>query len=110
MRILGIAALCAALMPAVFLAGCSFGAIKNGLNELQGQPISAAISKLGVPNEDRMIAGQHVYTWYASTFDEGTQLQCKIRIWTTPPGETITGSDYEGNNGMGARYAAKLRG
>jgi hypothetical protein len=110
MRISGIVALGAALMLAIFLAGCSFGTIKTGLADLQGQPVSSAIAKLGVPNEDRMIAGQHVYTWYSSTFDEGTQYQCKIRIMTTPPSETITGSDYEGNNGMCARYAAKLRG
>jgi hypothetical protein len=109
MRVLRIMALGVALTPVILLAGCSFGAIKEGLHGLEGQPIGAAISKLGVPNEDRMIAGQHVYTWYTSTFDEGTQLQCKIRIMTTPPSETITGSDYEGNNGMCARYAAKLR-
>jgi hypothetical protein len=109
MCIMGIVALGAALVPAIFLAGCSFGAIKNGLNDLQGQPIGAAISKLGVPNEDRMIAGQHVYTWYSSTFDEGTQLQCKIRVITGATSDVITGSDYEGNNGMCARYAAKLR-
>jgi hypothetical protein len=110
MRILGVVALGAALTPIIFLAGCSFGAIKSGLADLNGQPISSAIAKLGVPNEDRMIAGQHVYTWYTSTFDEGSQYQCKIRIMTTPPSEMITGSDYEGNNGMCARYAAKLRG
>jgi hypothetical protein len=109
MRKLGIVALGAALMSATFLAGCSFGAIKEGLHGLQGQPISAAIAKLGVPNDDRMIAGQHVYTWYSSTFDEGTQLQCKIRVMTAATSDIITGSDYEGNNGMCSRYASKLR-
>ena len=109
MRIFGIVARSAAVASAIFLAGCSFGAIKEGLNGLQGQPIGAAISKLGVPNEDRMIAGQHVYTWYSSTFDEGTQFQCKIRVMTGATSDIITGSDYEGNNGMCSRYAAKLR-
>ena len=50
------------------------------MNDLKGQPISAAIAKLGIPNDEREIAGQKVYTWYSSTFDEGTQLQCKIRV------------------------------
>jgi hypothetical protein len=101
MRILGIVALCAAL------AGCVGDAIKEGMNSLQGQPISAAIARLGIPNDERMIAGQKVYTWYSSTFDEGTQLQCKIRVMMA--GEVIGSYDFEGNNVICARYAAKLR-
>jgi hypothetical protein len=53
------------------------------------------------------VAGEKVYTWYASTFDEGTQLQCKIRVMMA--GDVIGTYDFEGNNGMCGRYAAKLR-
>jgi hypothetical protein len=92
---------------AISLAGCSFGAIKEGMNNLKGQPISVAIAKLGIPNDEREIAGQKVFTWYTSTFDEGTQLQCKIRVMMA--GDVIGTYEFEGNNGMCARYAAKLR-
>jgi hypothetical protein len=102
MRILGIVALSAAL------AGCAGDTIKQGMNNLQGQPLSAAIAKLGMPNDERMIADRKVYTWYSSTFDEGTQFQCKIRVVMT--GDVIGSYDFEGNNGMCNRYAAKLRG
>jgi hypothetical protein len=101
MRIVGIVALGAAL------AGCAGDAIKTGMNNLQGQPISAAIAKLGIPNDEREIAGQKVYTWYSSTFDEGTQLQCKIRVMMA--GDVIGSYEFDGNNNMCMRYANKLR-
>jgi len=101
MRILGIVALCAAL------GGCAGDTIKKGMEGLQGQPIGAAIAKLGIPNDEREIAGQKVYTWYSSTFDEGTQLQCKIRVMMA--GDVIGGYEFDGNNNMCMRYAAKLR-
>jgi hypothetical protein len=94
-------------MAALALAGCSFGAIKEGMNKLQGQPIEAAIAKLGIPNDERLIAGQKVYTWYSSTFDEGTQYQCKIVVMMA--GDAIGRFNFEGDNGMCGRYAAKLR-
>jgi hypothetical protein len=100
--------LIAAVLATLALAACPFGTIKEGMNNLQGQPISAAIAKLGIPNDEREIAGQKVYTWYSSTFDEGTQLQCKIRVMMA--GDVIGSYEFEGNNGMCYRYANKLRG
>jgi hypothetical protein len=99
--------LAVAALAALTLAACSFDIIKQGMNNLQGQPISAAIAKLGIPNDEGVIADQKVYTWYTSTFDEGTQLQCKIRVMMA--GDVIGSYDFEGNNGMCARYAARLR-
>jgi hypothetical protein len=52
MRILGIVALGAAL------AGCAGDTIKQGMNNLQGQPLSAAIAKLGMINDER-VAERH---------------------------------------------------
>ena len=57
MRILGIVVLGAAL------SGCAGDTIKQGMNNLQGQPLSAAIAKLGMPNDERLIANQKVFTW-----------------------------------------------
>ena len=60
-----------------------------------------------MPNDEHVIADRKVYTWYSSTFDEGTQLQCKIRV--VMAGDVIGSYDFEDNNGMCNRYAAKLR-
>jgi hypothetical protein len=56
MRILGIVVLGAAL------GGCAGDTIKQGMNNLQGQPLSAAIAKLGMPNDEHVIADRKVYT------------------------------------------------
>jgi hypothetical protein len=96
-----------AMLAASILAGCAADAIKRGMGDLLGQPLSAAVAKLGMPNDERVIANQKVYTWYSSTFDEGTQLQCKIRVIMA--GDIIGSYDFEGNNGTCMRYAARLR-
>jgi hypothetical protein len=54
-RIATIAVACATI------AACAGEAIKKGMTALQGQPLNAAIAKLGVPTEERTIAGQKVY-------------------------------------------------
>src|SRR5258708_22769294 len=100
MRILGIVALCAAL------GGCAGDMIKQGMTSLQGQPLSAAIAKLGMPNEERVIADQKVYTWYTSTFDEGTQLQCKIRV--VMAGGGIGPYYFQGKKSMVYSHAPQL--
>jgi hypothetical protein len=66
----------------ISLGGCfsSIGTIKEGMNDLKGQPISAAIAKLGLPNEEATIAGVKTYTWRTGTIYEGYQYQCRIRI------------------------------
>lgn len=89
------------------LAGCAGDVIQKGMSEMLGQPLSAVVSKIGMPNDERVIANQKVYTWYSSSFDEGTQYQCKIRVIMA--GDLIGSFDFEGNNGTCMRYAARLR-
>ena len=48
------------------LAGCAGKMIDKGLTSMMGQPLSAAIAKLGVPTDEREIAGQKVYTWFSA--------------------------------------------
>ena len=43
-----------------YRAGCTAQAIKEGMTDLVGQPLSAAVAKLGMPTDERMIAGQKV--------------------------------------------------
>jgi hypothetical protein len=97
-----------AILAALALAGCSIGTIKEGMNDLKGQPISAAIAKLGLPNEEATIAGVKTYTWRTGTIADGNQYQCRIRVMMDG---NVIGS-YEGSGDMGtcSRYADKLRG
>ena len=60
-----------------------------------------------MPNDERLIVNQRAFTWYSSTLDEGTQLQCNIRVVMAD--DVIGSYDFEGINGMCYRYAAKLR-
>jgi hypothetical protein len=89
------------------LSACAGQAIEKGMSALQGQPLSAAIAKLGVPTEERTIAGLKIYVWFHRTLQEGTELKCQIRV--TMRGDVIDSWDYEGNEARCARYAAMLR-
>ncbi len=78
------------------------------MTALQGQPLSAAIAKLGVPTEERVIAEQKVYIWFTRTLSEGTELKCQIRVIMA--GDVIGSWDFEGNESKCSNYAAMLRG
>lgn len=75
---------------------------------LMGQPIDAAIAKLGVPNDQQTIAGRTVYTWFRRNVDEGTEYKCQLRVIVT--GNAITSYDIDGNVAKCAYYAKLLQG
>jgi hypothetical protein len=102
MRYCMIVLLCAAM------GGCSISTIKEGMNDLKGQPISAAIAKLGLPNEEATIAGIKTYTWRTSTIAGGDQYQCRIRVIMA--GDVIGSYEGTGDIGTCSQYANKLRG
>lgn len=89
------------------VASCATATIKEGMTTLQGQPLSAAISKLGVPSDERTIAGQKVYIWLTRSVSEGTEQKCQIRAIMS--GDVIGSFDLEGNEFKCAQYAAMLR-
>jgi hypothetical protein len=96
-------------MAFVGLAGClqSISGVKEGMASLKGQPISAAIAKLGLPNEEATVAGVKTYTWRTGTIAEGNQYQCRIRVMMA--GNVIGSFEGEGDAGSCQEYAAKLR-
>lgn len=96
-----------AIAVAAALSGCAGKMIREGSDKLVGLPLSAAVAKLGVPTDERTIAGQKVYIWYTGQVVEGTTSQCRIRA--IMQGEVIGSFDYEGNNGACLRYATMLR-
>jgi hypothetical protein len=90
--------------------------IRDGLNPLLGQPIQAAIDRLGYPSEQRQILGDTVYVWsnqpgsvaYVSgNVAFASPLWCEIQIGTNPDG-TIKRWQSRGNNGGCMAYANAL--
>lgn len=96
------------IAAAFLLASCAFKMIEEGMGSMVGQPLSAAVAKIGLPTEERVIAGQKVYIWYTGRVVEGTTAQCRIRA--IMQGDLIGSFDYEGNNGACMRYASLLKG
>ncbi|SRR5258708_4298443 len=90
----------------LFVAACSMNEIKKGMTALEGQPISAAIAKLGLPTDERIIAGQKVYIWFTSDVTRGTETKCQIRV--IMKGEVIGSWDAEGNDSICKRYAMRF--
>jgi hypothetical protein len=89
------------------LAGCAGQMIQQGMTGLVGQPLSAAIERLGVPTEERTIADMKVYIWSTSNVVEGTQSKCQIRA--IMKGGVIGAFDFEGNQGQCSGYARLLQ-
>lgn len=97
-----------ALIAALALGGCSVTTIKKEMTGLKGQPISAAVARLGMPDEETTIMGQKVYTWRNSTVYGGDQYGCKIRV--VMAGNVIGSFSGSGDVGSCQEYAAKLSG
>jgi len=88
------------ILAALSLAGCSVGTLNFGTTNYKGQPLSAAVAKLGWPEEQGTIAGQKTYTWI-----RGTALQeCRIRV--TMAGEVIDTYEGFGDIGICSQYGA----
>lgn len=51
------------LIAPLLLAGCMTSRLEKGLGSLTGQPVSYAAAKLGYPDGERTIMGDHLYIW-----------------------------------------------
>jgi hypothetical protein len=91
------------------VASCA-GTIKERMAKFEELPLSTVISKIGVPlDEQRTAAGKKVYIW-GSLVDPtkpAKDKQCQIRA--TMNGDVIERFDYQGDEELCQRYAARLR-
>jgi len=94
----------AVLWIACALGGCVGRMMKEGTTALVGQPLDAAIAKLGIPSSEAVIADKKVYIWSTRNVIEGTEYKCQIRAIMS--GDVIGSFDWEGSNC--GRYASKL--
>lgn len=81
-----------------FLPGCAFDALNKGLPYLTGKHIDAAVSALGLPNQQMQVGSYTVYVWdnrYSSTIPiyNTTTSTTTGRVGTIPVyGTTTTGT------------------
>jgi hypothetical protein len=101
--------LAAVVVGCTFLVSCA-GSIKEGMAQLEGQPLSAVIAKIGAPIEERTIEGRKVYIWGSpspNTAPSSRDTGCQIRA--TMNGDLVGSLEYQGNEQLCQRYAARLR-
>jgi hypothetical protein len=93
-------------------AACA-GTVKEGMAKLEGQPLSAAIGKIGLPLDELTVGGKKVYIWGGpKQVDERwststKKATCVIRA--TMNGDVIESFDYQGDETLCHEWAARLR-
>jgi hypothetical protein len=92
----------------ILVAACA-GTIKEGMTRLEGRPLSAAIAKIGPPIDERTIAGKTVYIWGSLEMPTKAPKEKKCQIRATMNGDLIESFDYQGDESLCQRYAARLR-
>ena len=103
----------AMLRLVVAAAGCALvaacaGSIKEGMTQLEGQPLSAIVAKIGAPIEERTIEGKKVYIWGSPIGTPASRdATCEIRA--TMNGDLVGSLEYQGDQKLCERYAARLR-
>jgi hypothetical protein len=111
-RIMGKFPKIAVLAATLALCGCGlpFIQIREKLSPLQGQPLSAAIAKLGQPMEETVIFGKKVFVWkkQPGVDDDGDDQECVIRAFMK--GDVIDEIRFTGDEGQCYRYARTLDG
>lgn len=100
MRRVASAALC------LLAAACAADATRQTMMSLKGQPIEAAIARLGVPHEERTIAGRKVFVWNATRAFDGNDYRCQLRI--VMDGPAVGTWEIDGQNAACSVFDAKL--
>ena len=98
----------AAVVAACTLVVACAGSIKEGMTQLEGQPLSAIVAKIGAPLEERTIEGKKVYIWGSPNMTSPSRdPTCQIRA--TMNGDIVGSLEYRGDELLCQRYAARLR-
>jgi hypothetical protein len=89
------------------VAACA-GTIQEGMTKLEGQPLSAIVAKIGSPVEELTVEGRKVYVWGSPKMTTPTHdATCQIRA--TMNGDIVGSLEYQGDEKLCQRYAARLR-
>jgi hypothetical protein len=100
----------AALAAALVLAGCGlpYLQIRQQLSPLQGQPLSAAVAKLGNPDGESQMFGKRVVEWkrQPAVDKDGDDQECVVRAFMR--GDIIEEIRFTGDEAQCYRYAETL--
>jgi hypothetical protein len=100
--------LAAVIAVGMSVASCA-GTAKERMAKFDGLPLSAAIAKIGDPIDERWVAGKKVYIW-GSLVDPAKPAKDKqCQIQAAMSGDVIESFDYQGDETLCQRYAARLR-
>jgi hypothetical protein len=91
----------------ISVASCA-GTIKEGMAKYDGLPLSAAIAKIGPPLDERWVEGKKVYIW-GSLVESPTKAEKQCQLLAIMNGDVIESFDYQGDEALCQRYAARLR-
>jgi len=99
------------IVAASFTLSACVADMTKGLQPMVGKPASVAFAKIGMPTDERLIAGQKVYIWATSRLvgsrGEISDYNCTVRIFVDSI-ETITSYDWSGNLGGCANLMQRL--
>lgn len=97
----------ARLAVALALGGCAlpYLQIRQQLSSLQGQPLSAAIAKLGNPDGETQMFGKRVVEWkrHPGIDKDGDDQECVVRA--VMKGDIIDEIRFTGDEGQCYRFA-----
>ena len=99
------------LAASVCLAACACAVdVKDAMKNLEGQPLSALLAKLGPPLDERTISGKTVFMWGTPdpTFPGELKDGGRCQIRATMNGDRIAKLEYQGNEKLCAKYTARL--
>jgi hypothetical protein len=102
----------AVILLCLGLASCVSASFNKSLGPYRGQPASALIAKLGIPTDEKTVAGRKLYVWAPTPHlvvnqYGGGQYYCTIRA-AVDANDIITSVDYEGNLGGCGDYMTRL--
>ena len=105
-----IALLVAQLAAAIALAGCGlpYLQIRQQLSPLQGQPLSAAIARLGNPDGEIQMFGKRIIEWkrQPGIDKDGDDQECVVRAVMN--GDMIEEIRFTGDEAQCYRFAETL--
>jgi hypothetical protein len=101
----------AIVISALTLGGCGglpYLQIRGQLSSLEGQPLSAATTKLGAPTEEKTLSGRKVYEWKKQwqLDEDGDDQECVIRAFMK--GDVIGELHFTGDENQCYRFAKTL--
>jgi hypothetical protein len=94
-----------ALSPLLLAACVTPGQFREGIDSLNGKPVSVAVDKLGLPTSEQTVAGMRLVKWSVVS---GSEYQCTVTLQIDDQNIIRRGSG-DGNLGGCENYIRALK-